>query len=394
MEPRVTVINTNVGALMARTYATKANEKGQTAMERLSSGLRINSAADDAAGMAVANKMTSQLSGIKMAIRNSQDGISLVQTAESGMSEITNMILRMRELAVQMENGIYTAKDRDNAQLEVNALLAEVDKIANNTRFNDVKVLDGSYDATIRAGNTNAETIRVELGSLKAADNGKITDFVKNTVEVDTGGVTSTGADTDLKVTMGQTNTSTVEIDTALFSTAFKTAFKTDSLGVFTKGGANASKFDIDSKTGKLTSNTAMAAGANTVTCIYTPRTGSAHTETITLTVTAATEKNLSEIEVETTAKATHAVEQLDKALEEVSTAQAKLGAIQNRLSHNIDNLSKSSMLTEQSVGRIVDADFATETSELSKQQILAQAATSMLAQANQSKQSVLALLQ
>ena len=273
----MTVINTNVGALMARTYATKANEKGQTAMERLSSGMRINSAADDAAGMAVANKMTSQLSGIKMAIRNSQDGISLVQTAESGMSEITNMILRMRELAVQMENGIYTAKDRDNAQLEVNALLAEVDKIANNTRFNDVKVLDGSYDATIRAGNTNAETIRVELGSLKAADNGKITDFVKNTVEVDTGGVTSTGADTDLKVTMGQTNTSTVDIDTALFSTAFKTAFKTDSLGVFTKGGAQASKFDIDSKTGKLTSNTAMAAGANTVNVVYTPRTGSAH---------------------------------------------------------------------------------------------------------------------
>ena len=390
----MTVINTNVGALMARTYTTKANEKGQTAMERLSSGMRINSAADDAAGMAVANKMTSQLSGIKMAIRNSQDGISLVQTAESGMSEITNMILRMRELAVQMENGIYTAKDRDNAQLEVNALLAEVDKIANNTRFNDVKVLDGSYDATIRAGNTNAETIRVELGSVKAADNGKITDFVKNSVEVDTGGVTSTGADTDLKVTMGQTNTSTVDIDTSLFSTAFKTAFKTDSLGVFTKAGANASKFDIDSKTGKLTSNTAMAAGANTVNVIYTPRTGSAHTETITLTVTAATEKNLSEIEVETTAKATHAIEQLDKALEEVSTAQAKLGAIQNRLSHNIDNLSKSSMLTEQSVGRIVDADFATETSELSKQQILAQAATSMLAQANQSKQSVLALLQ
>ena len=155
----MTVINTNVGALMARTYATQASTRTETAMERLSSGLRINSAADDAAGMAVANKMTSQLSGIKMAIRNSQDGISLVQTAESGMSEITNMVLRMRELAVQMENGIYTAKDRDNAQLEVNALLAEVDKIANNTRFNDVKVLDGSYDATIRAGNTNAETI-------------------------------------------------------------------------------------------------------------------------------------------------------------------------------------------------------------------------------------------
>ena len=106
----MTVINTNVGALMARTYATQASSRTETAMERLSSGLRINSAADDAAGMAVANKMNSQLKGIKMAVRNSQDGISLVQTAESGMSEITNMILRMRELAVQMENGIFHSK--------------------------------------------------------------------------------------------------------------------------------------------------------------------------------------------------------------------------------------------------------------------------------------------
>jgi flagellin len=390
----MTVINTNVGALMARTYATKANDKMQTAMERLSSGMRINSAADDAAGMAVANKMTSQLSGIKMAIRNSQDGISLVQTAESGMSEITNMILRMRELAVQMENGIYTAKDRDNAQLEVNALLAEMDKIANNTRFNDVKVLDGSYDQTIRAGNTNAETIRVEVSSLKTTDNAKITGFAKNTPTVHADGVTSTGADSDLAVTMGITNASTVEIDTSLFSADFKAAFKTDSLGVFTTGDTDAAKFSVDSKTGKLTSITAMAAGADSVFVIYTDRAGTAHTEIITLNITAATEQNLSQIQVETTANATHAIETLDKALEEVSTAQAKLGAIQNRLSHNIDNLSKSSMLTEQSVGRIVDADFATETSELSKQQILAQAATSMLAQANQSKQSVLALLQ
>ena len=389
----MTVINTNVGALMARTYATKANEKGQTAMERLSSGMRINSAADDAAGMAVANKMTSQLSGIKMAIRNSQDGISLVQTAESGMSEITNMILRMRELAVQMENGIYTAKDRDNAQLEVNALLAEVDKIASNTRFNGVALLDGNYDQTIRAGNTNAETIRVRVDSLSTSDAAKITGHTKNFVEVDTGGVTSTGADTDLKVTMGTANTSKVHIDTSLFSSAFKTAFKTDSLGVFTLTGNDAAKFSINSKTGAVESITAMS-GSNALNVVYTPRTGSAHTEAITLVVTAATEKNLSEIEVETTAKATHAVEQLDKALEEVSTAQAKLGAIQNRLQHNIDNLSKSSMLAEQSLGRVIDSDFATETSELSKQQILNQAAVSMLAQANQSKQSVLSLLQ
>ena len=406
----MTVINTNVGALMARTFAATSAQRTETSMERLSSGLRINGAADDAAGLAVANKMQSQLKGIRMAVRNSQDGISLVQTAESGMGEITNMILRMRELAVQMENGIYTAKDRDNAQLEVNALLAEIDKIANNTRFNDVAVLDGSYDKTIRAGNTNAETIRVSVDSLKAADNAKITGFALNKATEYTGGtadgIDADGQDTDVGVTMGQTTSSVVEIDTSVFSTTFKALFKQDSLGVFTLTGADAGNFDIDSKTGKLTSKAAMTASADANTAstaadalnvVYTPRSASglsAHTEKVFLHVTAATEKTLADIKVETTAEATNAVETLDKALEEVSTAQAKLGAIQNRLTHNIDNLSKGSMLTEQSVGRIVDADFATETSELSKQQILAQAATSMLAQANQSKQSVLALLQ
>lgn len=157
---------------MARTYAARANTKMASSMERLSSGQRINSAADDAAGLAVANKMESQHRGIKMAMRNSQDGISLVQTAESAMQEVSNMVLRMRELAVQMDNGVYTTKDRDNAQLEINALVAEIDKIAGNTRFNDVSLLDGSYDQTIRSGNTNAETTRIKLDSLFAKDNG------------------------------------------------------------------------------------------------------------------------------------------------------------------------------------------------------------------------------
>jgi len=135
----------------------------QKSMERLSSGLRINSAADDAAGLAVANKMESQLRGMNVAIRNSQDGISLVQTAEAGMGEISNMVIRMRELAVQMNNGVYTDADRANAQLEVDSLLKEINKIANNTAFNDVKVLNGSYSKDIRAGNTNVETIAVTI---------------------------------------------------------------------------------------------------------------------------------------------------------------------------------------------------------------------------------------
>ena len=424
----MTVINTNVGALMARTYAATSASRTETSMERLSSGLRINGAADDAAGLAVANKMESQLRGIKMAIRNSQDGISLVQTAESGMGEISNMVLRMRELAVQMENGIYTAKDRDNAQLEVNALLLEIDKISTNTRFNDVAVLDGSYDQTIRAGNTNAETIRVAISSLKAGDAAKIASHAVEKAEtfVPGSGTTAVSSANTLNELMAFEGTSVV-IDTNVWSSTFKNVYKTDSLGTFTfstagNSGDNAD-FDLDGKTGTLTSKAAIVSGAGgaatsradtpvgldlatagtpasvatslfQVEVTYTQRDGTAHVENLSLNIMDKTETDLADIEVETSAKATRAIETLNKALEEVSTAQAQLGAIQNRLTHNIDNLSKGSMLTEQSVGRIVDADFATETSELSKQQILAQAATSMLAQANQSKQSVLALLQ
>jgi flagellin len=211
----------------------------------------------------------------------------------------------------------------------------------------------------------------------------------------------------DLKVDA----TAKAEIDLVSLSHAsFKEIFKGDSLGTFafsTNPGAAAKAdsdlFTIDSKTGKLTSTGAVTTTGSSsgdsnyqIAVKYTPRGTGATVEefVITLDVDAATASTLSGIKVESSALASHAVETLDKALEEVSTAQAKLGAIQNRLSHNIDNLSKGSMLTEQSVGRIIDADFATETSELSKQQILAQAATSMLAQANQSKQSVLALLQ
>ena len=453
----MTVINTNIGALTARAYATKANDKMQAAMERLSSGLRINGAADDAAGLAVANKMKSQMIGIKMAIRNSLDGISLVQTAESGMSEISNMILRMRELAVQMENGIYTSKDRDNAQLEVNALLQEIDKIASNTKFNDVDLLDGNYDQIIRAGNTNAETIRLRVDSLKTSDVAKIKEFASEEAIIESGqgvpavhssinlaylngffnqspdgadGVDTDGSDTDLQVQDGVLAT----IDTSILSSTFQEKFKRDNLGTFSLGGTNAADFTINAKTGKVTLKSTVdwdylsgddrpitgdgngtssigeqmslgAGGENfkTFTIIYKTREDLAnlaagHIETVNLTLKEQSgtqaETQLDDIKVETGAEATRAVETLDKALEEVSSAQAKLGAIQNRLQHNIDNLSKGAMLTEQSVGRVIDANFATETSNLSKQQILSQAATAMLAQANQSKQSVLSLLQ
>ena len=272
----MTSINTNVGALNARASTVQATSKMQSAMERLSSGLRINSAADDAAGLAVAGKMESQLRGINMSIRNAQDGIGLIQTAEAGLNEIRNMVLRMRELAVQMANGIYEdTPDRDNAQLEVAALLNQVDLIAENTRFNDVVLLDGTFTTmNIQAGNNTAETIELSF------------------IDVGQTGLSINGAD------IGSQTSAVVVMGT------------------------------------------------------------------------------------------------MDTALQSIASEQAKFGSLINRLNFSVGNLSKASVMTEQAIGRVVDADFAAETTNLSKQQILNQAATSMLAQANQSKQSILALLQ
>jgi len=272
----MTSINTNVGALNARANAVRATNKMETAMERLSSGLRINSASDDAAGLAVAGKMESQLRGINMSIRNAQDGVGLIQTGEAGLNEIRNMVLRIRELAVQMANGIYeNTPDRSNAQLEVAALLEQVDLIAENTRFNDVALLDGTFTGvTIQAGNTTAETIELSF------------------------------------IDVGQT-------------------------GLSINGAA-----------------------------------------------------------ISTQASATTVIGTMDSALETIAAAQATMGSLINRLNFSVSNLSKASVMTEQAIGRVIDADFASETTNLSKQQILNQAATSMLAQANQSKQSILALLQ
>ena len=404
----MTVINTNVGALHARHYAAKADLFVNKALERLSSGKRINSAADDAAGLAVASKMTSQMLGMRAAIRNTQDGISLVQTAESSMNEINNMILRMRELGVQMANGVYTSKDRDNAQMEVNALLQEIDLIASTSKFNGVNLLDGTYNKEIRAGNTNQEIINVFINNMATSATAKMGFFA---TEKAVDGGSDTAANQEVAAKEG----TEVSIDTSVFSTAFKDVFANDGLGTFSltttgsTGGDN-SLFNIDPKTGTITSKAALDAGAPTDTngngstagngvydiqVTYTPRNGAAaHVEVIHLTVSAMADRTVANVDLTTEADAKRSIEVLDKALGEMSANQANLGALQNRMQYTINNLTQAAMNIEMARGRIVDADFATETTVLAKHQILAQAATSMLAQANQSKQSVLTLLQ
>ena len=404
----MTVINTNVGALHARHYAAKADLFVNKALERLSSGKRINSAADDAAGLAVSSKMTSQMLGMRAAIRNTQDGISLVQTAESSMNEINSMILRMRELGVQMANGVYTSKDRDNAQMEVNNLLQEIDLIASTSKFNGVNLLDGTYNKEIRAGNTNQEIINVFINNMATSSMAKTGSF---TTEKAVDGGSDTAANQEVAAFEG----TEVSVDTSVFSTAFRDVFTNDGLGTFSltstgsTGGDNG-LFDIDPKTGKITSKAALDAGSPTDTngngstagngvydiqVTYTPRNGAAaHVEVIHLTVSAMADRTVANVDLTTEADSKRSIEVLDKALGEMSANQANLGALQNRMQYTINNLTQAAMNIEMARGRITDADFATETTVLAKHQILAQAATSMLAQANQSKQSVLSLLQ
>ncbi|MDB2469753.1 flagellin, partial [Alphaproteobacteria bacterium] len=345
----MTVINTNIGALNARHYSAKAELFVDKALERLSSGRRINSASDDAAGLAVASKMTSQVLGMKMAIRNTQDGISLVQTAEGSMNEINSMLLRMRELAVQMHNSVYTSKDRDNAQMEVNALLQQIDQIAETSKFNGVNLLDGTYNKEIRAGNTNAEVINVAINSAATTSMAKIGMFA--TEKAIDG---ASNAATNQQVTAAESTE--VSVDTSLFSSAFKDVFKNDGLGEFSltttgsTGGDN-TLFDIDPKTGKITSKAALDASAATDTngngstagngvydiqVTYTPRNGAAaHVEVVHLTVSAMAEKNISNVDLTSEANITRSIEMLDKALVQMASNQARLGALQNRMQYS-----------------------------------------------------------
>ncbi len=240
----MTVINTNVGALNARVAALGAQSGMEKAMQRLSSGMRINQAADDAAGLAVATKMESQLRGINMAIRNSNDGISLVQTAESGMGEISNMVIRMRELSVQMANGIYSDGDRANAQLEVEALLAEIDKIADNTNFNGVKVLDGSYSSEIRAGNTNSEIIGIAVDRMNSDALGGTAIATLTDAAVDTSNTfVHTRAQTNITAAEGQ-----VQINKDIFSSGFTEFVLSNGSGTYSMGSeTDAGLFNVSS---------------------------------------------------------------------------------------------------------------------------------------------------
>jgi flagellin len=270
----MTTINTNVSALRAQNSSRIANGLRDTAIERLSSGRRINSARDDAAGLSIATRTDARIRGLNQAVRNSNDGISLAQTAEGAAGEISNILVRVRELAVQSANGTSGTEDRAAIQLEVDALVTQVGDISSRTNFNGTTLLDGTADIAIQTGIDSGETVSITIGDLTA------------------------------------------------------TGLGIDALDLSTSAGASS------------------------------------------------------------------ALGVLDTAIETVSTERSNLGAQQNRLDATVNNLTSSVINLTESSSRIKDADFSVESTKLASASILAQASNALLAQANQSQQGVLQLLQ
>lgn len=377
-------INTNVASLNAQRNLNRSQGLLNQSLERLSTGLRINSAKDDAAGLAISERFTTQIRGLNQAVRNASDGISLAQTAESALSELTNNLQRIRELAVQSANASNSATDRAALDAEVQQRIAEVDRIAKQTNFNGVKVLDGSFGtATFQVGANVGETISVSLTT-------NVTAAAIGTVNTATGAAFDMADATEanfVNLAFEDADTNALgNVDVAAGSSAQEAV---DSINNSNIAGISAfvngdGQIQVLSSVGAVTMAETVAAGANTLGL----------DTVVTADETAAAATTLGGVGVDTVANANFAIARIDSALTDVNGLRGDLGAIQNRFESTIINLQTVSENLAASRGRIQDADFAAETAALTKAQILQQAGVSVLAQANAQPQLALSLLQ
>jgi len=384
------VINTNTMSLNAQRNLSTSGSSLATTIQRLSSGLRINSAKDDAAGLAISERYGTQIRGTDVAIRNANDGISLAQVAEGSLSEIGNNLQRVRELAVQASNATNSASDRKALQAEVTQLVSEIDRVAKQSDFNGTKLLDGSFTSQLFQVGANAgQAIAINnVVDAKASSlgNAKFAAPVDSTADVatitDLAGVTINGA--AIGTITGKT--------TAEFaaSAAAQINSKIGEAGVYAEVVTTAGTPDTHRL--KLTSVQAdrdlvIDGAAQLGLADSTAAAPSSVAAT-------ATSSFVQDLDVSSYVGAQKALEIVDKALESVNSVRADLGAIQNRFTSVVANLQTSSENLSASRSRIRDTDFAKETAELTRTQILQQAGTAMLAQANQVPQNVLSLLQ
>ena len=377
-------INTNIVSLNAQRNLSASATSLATSMQRLSSGLRVNSAKDDAAGLAIAERMNTQVRGLNVAARNANDGISLAQTAEGALGKVGDMLQRMRELSVQSANATNSQTDRDALQAEVTQLKDEIDRVATTTKFNGTSLLDGSFTAQrFQVGANSGETISLDaIANTRLTALGTLTTVAASSTGSNT--VTSAGAILAGGMRVNGTDIGAVAAGADVTTTAANIVAavnaKTSTTGVTASNVAGAISY-------------ASAASITvTMSAAATTSTGQASVAATAVTP-ATTESGIANLSVSTAAKASFAMDAIDTALTAVNTARGTLGAVQSRFENAIATIMVSSENLSAARGRIMDADFAMETANLSRAQILQQAGTAMVAQANQLPQQVLQLL-
>jgi flagellin len=383
------VINTNVMSLNAQRNLSTSGGALATALQRLSSGLRINSAKDDAAGLAIAERFTTQIRGLNQAARNANDGISLAQTGEGALAEITNNLQRIRELAVQAANSTNSASDREALNQEVEQRLAEIERVASQTSFNGQKILDGSFGtAAFQVGANAGETISIGLSTSMKKD--AIGQVAITTSTVDVNDIDGDGdpadawnADAPLSIAADDFTIAVGAGDAVQLTGDYDTA--QDLVDAINSKVAGATAW-VDSD------NHVVLASQEDLTVVLA---NGAATNLDGLADVAVTDDTdfLTAVSVETAGDANETIMRVDSALTSVSGLRSTLGAIQNRFESTITNLTTAAENLTASRSRIQDADFAQETAALTRAQILQQAGTAILAQANAVPQNVLSLL-
>ncbi|MBD9481131.1 flagellin [Pseudoxanthomonas sp. PXM02] len=397
------VINTNTMSLNAQRNLSTSGASLATTIQRLSSGLRINSAKDDAAGLAISERFSTQIRGLDVAVRNANDGISLAQVAEGSLTEIGNNLQRIRELAVQSSNASNSASDRAALNAEVKQLTAEIDRVAKQADFNGTKLLDGSFTSQLfQVGANSGQAIAIDkVVDARAQTLGGVTFanvYAGTALGVDAAAADTTYSQLQVTATSGGV-TKTIDIG----------AFEVKAGQSITQGAAAA----LNAKLGETGVYAEVKAGVINLTSIKGGQsfdlafggpavTGATVSSAANLGLTetstnggdlATTNSFVQSLDITTFSGAQRALEVVDKALTSVNGARADLGAIQNRFTSVVANLQTSSENLAASRSRIRDTDFAKETAELTRTQILQQAGTAMLAQANQVPQNVMSLL-
>jgi flagellin len=389
----MSVINTNAKAMLAQNALTTNNRSLSTSMEQLSTGKRINSAQDDAAGFAIAQKMTSQIRGLNQAVRNAGDAISLVQTAEGALVEVNNMLQRMRELSVQSATDSNVTTDREALNNEFNQLREEINRVAVNTQWNGRNVLDKGFTGN---GATNPGLYKFQVGAnANQTIDLTIGNYTTNSVDQGTTAVatTTTPASGPGASAAAQVSTMTIAGTPALGDNITVTVGDKSFTHKVVAGAATVqtvSEIAAAINTG-LGTITGISKGVSSGVLTFTASTGG-----VPFQISASQGGLLSNVrqsDISTQSGANSAIAALDTALKTVNTGRAEMGATMNRLQYASDNLANISTNTAESRSRIQDTDYASATTELARSQIIQQAATAMLAQANQSGQSVLALL-